>query len=219
MWWGLCWTIRLAPCLYAQMVPGGLTLWCRAALPDEWVDCPHCHDGENQCPVYHGLVTWWKGPGPASAFMAVDVPPPPPSMWDKPAERSRAHVKDDVTSCLGWCCKGSGSGVSSLFGSFSVCGYLAWCQASVNGFCTCRLWKPVRCCCGWLPCHGARDNYTNHLETILCVTDVHVIGQIIPREFLWTWRSQKVPYGGVRITQKNSCQKALCSRSMIKMCM
>ena len=38
------------------------------------------------------------------------------------------------------------------------------------------------------------------------------ISKLIPREFLCNWRLQKVPYGGTRITQNNTCQKALCDR-------
>ena len=49
---------------------------------------------------------------------------------------------------------------------------------------------------------------------VFCVTDVCVcaIGELVPRKFLCNWCLQKVPHAGAWITQKNSCQKALCNR-------
>ena len=50
-------------------------------------------------------------------------------------------------------------------------------------------------------------------KQFVCVTDVCVIGQLSSREFLCViGASQEVPYGGTRITQNNSYQKALCNK-------
>ena len=50
-------------------------------------------------------------------------------------------------------------------------------------------------------------------KQFFCVTDVRAIGKLIPREFFGViLASTEVPFGGTRITQNNSCQKALCNR-------
>ena len=61
--------------------------------------------------------------------------------------------------------------------------------------------------------YEARNDYTNNSETILlcnrCVCNWKINSQ---RILLCNWRLQKIPHGSAQITQKNSCQKALCNR-------
>ena len=65
----------------------------------------------------------------------------------------------------------------------------------------------------FLSYYEARNDYTNNSETILlcnrCGCNWKINSQ---RMLLCKWRLQRVPHGGALITQKNSCQKALCNR-------
>ena len=66
--------------------------------------------------------------------------------------------------------------------------------------------------------YETRNDYTNNSETILlcnrCVCNWKINSQ---RILLCNWRLQKVPHGGALITQKNSCQKALCNRCPVQL--
>ena len=66
--------------------------------------------------------------------------------------------------------------------------------------------------------YEARNDYTNYSETFLlcnrCVCSWKINCQ---RILLCKWRLQKVPHGGALITQKNSCQRALCNRCPVQL--
>ena len=66
--------------------------------------------------------------------------------------------------------------------------------------------------------YEARNDYTNNSETILlcnrCVCNWKINSQ---RILLCNWHLQKVPHGSALITQKNSCQKALCNRCPVQL--
>ena len=55
-------------------------------------------------------------------------------------------------------------------------------------------------------------------KQFFCVTDVRAIRKLVPRE-LWCviGAFTEVPYGGARITQDNSCHKALYNRSPVQL--